>query len=75
MRRGHQLNRHAAVIALLALGPDEVLAAAVWELASEVTPVTASFGMHKLKVAHIKDAPQGYSFVALYAKVPITTGR
>jgi hypothetical protein len=75
VRRGHQLNRYVAVIALLALGPDEVIADAVWELASEVTAVTASFGMHKLKVAQIKDAPQRCSFVALYAKVPITTGR
>lgn len=52
-----------------------MVADAVWELAPEVTAVTALFGMHKLKVAQIKDAPQAYSFVALYANVPITTGR
>jgi hypothetical protein len=75
VRRGPQLNRYVAVIALLALGQDEVVADAVWVLAPEVTAVTAAFGMHKLRAAQVKDAPQAYSFGALYIKVPITTGR
>jgi hypothetical protein len=40
VRRGRQLNRHVAVIALLALGQDEVVADVVWELAPEVTAMT-----------------------------------
>ena len=60
VHRGPQLNRYVAVIALLALGRDEVVADAVWELAPEVTAVTAALGMHKLKAAQVKDAPQAY---------------
>ena len=37
VRRRPRLNRYVAVIALRALGQDEVVADAVWELAPEVT--------------------------------------